>query len=207
MRLMDWRSMLEAKVKELANRDVDGHGLTHLYRVRDLALKIAKAEGADLEVVEAAALLHDLARGSANHASASARLARKLLREAGFPEGKVEKVVEAIEAHSYSGGREPRSLEAVILRDADLLDAAGAIGVLRAACYGALKGRELLCLEDPFAESRPLDDSRYTLDHFYTKLLKVDELVKTKEARIEAERRVKFLRRFLDELRREVGKA
>ena len=200
---------LEAKVKQLLGEvDIDGHGLGHALRVRRLASMIAREVGADVEVVEAAALLHDLARAlgcEENHAERSASMAAPLLVEAGMPPDKAARVVEVIRGHRYSSGSKPRSLEEAVLRDADMLDAMGAIGVMRAVAYGASRRRALYDLEDPFAEHRGLDDSKYTLDHFYTKLLKLAERMNTEAGRREALRRLKFLELFLEELRRELS--
>lgn len=201
-------TMLERKIKELLKDvDVDGHGLTHALRVRKLARKLAEDEEIDVEVVEAAALLHDLARAlrlEGDHAEVSAELAHQLLEEVGFPEAKMNKVIEAIKGHRYTANMAPRSPEAAVLKDADMLDALGAIGVLRAIAFGATRGRSLYHFEDPFAEKRELDDDKYTLDHFYTKLLKLKKAMKTKRGRKEAERRTRFLKAFLKELKTEI---
>ena len=188
--------------------DVDGHGLGHALRVRRLASMIAREVGADVEVVEAAALLHDLARAlgcEGDHAEASASLAEALMAEVGVPPDKAARVAEVIRGHRYSSRSKPRSLEEAVLRDADMLDAVGAIGVMRAVAYGASKHRALYDLEDPFAEHRGLDDSRYTLDHFYTKLVKLADHMNTEAGRREALRRLRFLEEFLEELRRELS--
>jgi uncharacterized protein len=108
------------------------HGEDHVLRVLKIARFIAAKEGADIEVVSKAALLHDSFRNGENHALKSAEFARKLLSEEGYGEEFIEAVVHAIEAHSFSGRIEPRTLEAKVLSDADKLDAIGAIGVARA---------------------------------------------------------------------------
>ena len=195
---------LEAKLRELlGERDVDGHGLTHALRVRRLARDLALKVGADVEVVEAAALLHDVARAlgiEGDHAERSASIALPLMIEAGISEEKAVKAAEIIRRHRYSSRRDVASLEEAVLRDADMLDAMGAIGVARAVAYGALRGRSLYDLEDPFAQRRTPDDSKYTLDHFYVELLRLKELMNTEEGRRRAERRTRFLKLFLEEL-------
>ena len=113
------------------------HNFDHFLRVERLAKRIGKDERADLEVLEAASLLFDVARGSEDkgevedHAKASAEIARKILNEIGFPQKKIESVCHAIEVHRKSKNKQPDTLEAKILQDADYLDAMGAVDVAR----------------------------------------------------------------------------
>ncbi len=174
------------------------HGYPHVERVKHLALKIASNyPEADKEVIELSALLHDIARnGRGNnakegfdHALASARVAEVILKALGLPKEKVEAVAHAIEAHSFSAGREPKSLEAKILSDADKLDALGAIGVVRVFMYSATIGRSI----------------KDSIAHFESKILKLPSLMWTPEGKEEARRRVKFVVEFLRELKAELS--
>ena len=118
------------------------HDFDHVRRVLALAERLARAEGADVEIVRTAALLHDAARGqgdrlAADHAQAGAEIARRLL--AGHPPEKIEAVAHAIAAHRFRAGPSPQTLEAMVLHDADKLDAIGAIGVARAFAFGGTK--------------------------------------------------------------------
>jgi len=111
------------------------HDFDHVLRVLALAERIARAEGGDLEVVRAAALLHDIGRAEeeatgGDHAAIGAARAREIL--AGHPPEKVEAVVTAIASHRFRSGPPPATPEARALFDADKLDAMGAIGVARA---------------------------------------------------------------------------
>ncbi|MCR4405438.1 MAG: HD domain-containing protein [Anaerolineae bacterium] len=122
------------------------HGFDHVLRVLALAERIARAEGADLEIVRAAVLLHDVSREEEAqtghcHARIGAERAREILRD--FPPDKVEAVVKAIAAHRFRQGPAPQSLEAQVLYDADKLDAIGAIGVARAYAMAGHEGRPL----------------------------------------------------------------
>lgn len=107
---------------------------------------ISGKKGADLEVLALAALLHDIARPLEDsgkvedHALEGARIARRYLRSLGYPEDKVEAVAHAIEAHRFSRGPEPATLEAKILSDADKLDAIGAVGIARVFMYSGSMG-------------------------------------------------------------------
>jgi uncharacterized protein len=125
------------------------HGYDHIQRVYHLAERIAQAEGADLEIVRAAALLHD-AEGPltgetrSGHQLASAEFAREILMAEGWPEARIEAVQHCIRAHRFRDDREqPETVEAKVLFDADKLDAIGAIGAVRAIAYAVLDSQNL----------------------------------------------------------------
>ena len=188
------------------------HGWEHVQRVYRLALHIAQQEGADPFIVGVAALLHDLGRlthdETRHHADLSVIHARDLLTRYQVPPDKQEAILHAIDAHSFSKGLQPRTLEARIVRDADRLDSLGAIGVLRWAITGTQRGTpetRSYHPDDPFAERHPLDDRRYMLDHFYSKLLKLSDTMSTQTGRKLAERRTRFMRTYLDEFRDELS--
>jgi uncharacterized protein len=120
------------------------HDFTHVERVFRLAERIGVAEGADLEIVGAAALLHD-ARGSQSgkkgrksHQEDSAAFALHVLAQEGWPFERIASVQHCIRAHRFRGSEPPETLEAQVLFDADKLDVIGAIGVARVIAYAAL---------------------------------------------------------------------
>jgi len=117
------------------------HAFDHVLRVMRLAVHLAEAEGADVEVVRTAALLHDVADSRQDHHLASAQIARELLTDASPPFA--EAVAHCIEAHRFSQPPEPATLEAQCLNDADKLDAIGAIGVARVFAFAASHGNRL----------------------------------------------------------------
>ncbi|WP_456365398.1 HD domain-containing protein [Thermococcus sp.] len=170
------------------------HGFSHVERVFNLCLHIGKEEEADLEVLALASLLHDVARPLESagrvedHAVEGARIARHFLRSIGYPEEKVKEVAHAIEAHRFSRGPEPETLEAKILSDADKLDAIGAIGVARVFMYSGEHGRSI---EDSLA-------------HFEEKILKLKDLMYTETAKRLAEERHRFTVEFIGRIRREI---
>jgi uncharacterized protein len=130
------------------------HGFDHILRVYRLAEHIAQSESADLEIVRAAALLHD-AEGSAvagdpasgdsrrsNHQLSSAEFAAQVLAGQGWPAERIAAVQHCIRAHRFRDlSEQPQTLEAQVLFDADKLDAIGAIGVARAIAYAAQRGQ------------------------------------------------------------------
>jgi uncharacterized protein len=122
------------------------HDFDHVLRVLRLAERIAQAEGADLLVVRAAVLLHDVGRTEAeategDHAAIGAARVRELLRD--LPAVRLDAVTHAVAAHRFRTDPQPATLEAKVVFDADKLDAIGAIGVARAFAYGGAQGQRL----------------------------------------------------------------
>lgn len=194
-----------------ANLEVDqAHDLCHTERVVANAEQLLLTENADADVVLTAAWLHDcvvLPKNHPNRKQASrfaAERAEEVLKETSFPSGKVEAVKHAIEAHSFSAGIEPRTIEAKIVQDADRLDALGAIGIARCLMVGGALDRPLYHPEQPLPKNREADDSRWTIDHFYQKLFKLPVLMQTRAGKAEAEKRVVRMKRFLEELSEEI---
>lgn len=195
-----------AAARALYTGEDPGHDWSHVERVLASCAAIGREVGADLGVLLPAALLHDVVnrpkddprRSLASREAADA--ARPVLAEAGYEEEEIARIGAIILEHSYTLGRPPSSAESAVLQDADRLDALGAVGILRAATCGCRLGAGYYHSADPFARGRDLDDGRYTIDHFYTKLLGLPATLHTAPARREAERRAAMMRAFLDEL-------
>lgn len=209
---MDFADLEQRSTGVLAAQGGDmAHDLEHIRRVVRNAQALAAAEEARLEVVLPAAWLHDcvtVPKDSPRRAQASrlaADQAVKWLRSWGCPEALLPEIAHAIEAHSFSAGIAPRTIEAKVVQDADRLEAIGAIGLARCLMLGGAMGRPLYATADPFCENRKPDDGVSALDHFYTKLLKLEGTMQTASGRKEAQRRTQFLRQFLSQLRRELG--
>ena len=124
------------------------HGFDHIERVTTMALRLGKAEGADLEIIRAAALLHDAqgstpgGAGRGDHHEASARFARQILENEGWQTDRIEAVLHCVRAHRYRAGLEqPHTIEAKCVFDADKLDVLGAVGVARTIAYATLAGQ------------------------------------------------------------------
>ncbi len=186
------------------------HDLLHVRRVVSWVRRIALAEGADLWVVVPAAWLHDclsVPKNSPDRVKASwlsAERATQFLREMKFPGQYLSAIHHAIHAHSFSAQVEPKSLEAKVVQDADRLDAIGAIGIARCMMLGGSMGRALYSESDPFCHEREPDDTKYSLDHFPAKLLRLVETFHTKTANAEAQRRDLFLKGYLQQLEHEL---
>lgn len=195
------------------------HAFDHILRVLNLAERIGQAEGADIEILRAAALLHDAAGaspadagGRAAHQHASADLARQVLEAEGWPAERVEAVLHCIRAHRFRGGEAPATLEAKILFDCDKLDVLGAIGAARAMAYAALAGQPLAGAEpsDRFKASGEKEPGEpHTPYHeFLFKLSRIKDRLHTPAARALAEQRHQYLADYFQRLALEsAGKA
>ena len=201
--IMRLEAALLARLRQGLASD-SAHDLGHLSRVLRMARRIAAREGAhDPLVLTAAALLHDMVSVPKDHpdrscaSSLAAAAAAELLEELGMQPARVAAVAHAILARSFSAGVEPLTPEARAVQDADRLDALGAIGVARCFAVSGALGRALADPEDPLAEHRPLDDARWVLDHFQTKLLRLPDTMRTVAGRHLAVERAAFLRDFM----------
>ncbi len=199
------------EISSLYRKADPAHDFSHIQRVCKLARKIGQEEKADMRVLLPAALLHDLeskkGHESEQEQSGQAGLsaARAFLQGKGMARDRIEKVLYAVEVHSFSRGVRPVTLEARILQDADRLDAMGAIGIARLFVTGGALGREMYHLQDPFCRDRDPDDKRWNLDHFYRKLLKLKEGMHTSAAKHLAAKRARVLEQYLQDLEEEIG--
>jgi uncharacterized protein len=180
--------------QELESQGWGAHQYDHTKRVYRLAVKIREKTGADLRILGAAALLHDVGRPrekelGESHAIISGTLSRPLLSRLGYSDKEIEETVAAIRTHRFSEGLPPTSLEGKILSDADKLDAIGAIGVFRAIAQAMVTGVGM----------------KGFLRHADRKLLRLSELMHTKAAKLMAEKRHRVLADFVDQLRIEVS--
>jgi len=195
-------------VKNILKKDSTGHDWWHTYRVWKMALKIAKKEkNVDLFVIQLAALLHDIADWKFNGGDMSIglELAKRWLEKLKVDEKTISKVCEIIENISFKGAyvkSKPISKEAMIVQDADRLDAIGAIGIARCFATGAKLNRELYNpkikpkLHKTFEEYKNSKSS--SINHFYEKLLLLKDLMNTKTGKEIAKSRHEFMEQFLD---------
>jgi uncharacterized protein len=201
------------QARQFYSDDDPVHDFDHILRVLALAERIGVAEGADMDVLRAAALLHDVGRDEAeavgrDHALVAAARAREIL--AGAPPDTVDAVVDAIMAHRFRSGPPPQSLEGRVLFDADKLDAIGAIGVARAFAYSGRAGRRLWApVSEDYVErwqNGAVESGEHTAVHeFVVKLSRLKEKLFTSEGRRIAEERHEVMARFFERLADEVA--
>lgn len=208
----------EAMVSERLEGNSSGHDWWHIDRVRRAAIEIARTEkGADMIVVELAALLHDISDWKFNGGDdkAGVGLAREWLISQRLGAGVVRAVCDAIADVTFKGKAvrtKPSSLEGCIVQDADRLDAIGAIGVARAFAYGGSTGRDMYIPGEGPREHPTFEDYRkdrgHTINHFHEKLLLLKDRLNTERGRKIAEGRHGFMLEFLDRFQMEwEGKA
>lgn len=202
---------IRTKVKKIYEGRDPAHDLQHILRVYKNAELIGKREGADMEVLLAAVLLHDIVvypKGSAKSSKSaddSADMAEKILKGYGVSKEKIDRISYCIRTHSYSRRLVPATLEGKILQDADRLDALGAIGIARTFSVGGSEDRMFYNPDDPFWKTgREPDDRQWTLDHFQAKLLRLKDSMHTKAAQEMAEERTRFIEQFIEQLKKEL---
>lgn len=207
--MQKWTQIFSDYIHTLESADA-AHDASHVHRVSVNAVKFANSEGADLSIVIPAVWLHDCYAVSKksdlrNQASRlSAQKAEELLKDWGYPLENIAAIKHAIEAHSYSADIKPETLEAKIVQDADRMDSIGAIGVARMMMTGGKMDCTLYNDEDPFCQQRQPQDRQWTIDHFYSKLLKLNSGFHTQAAKDEAQRRHDYMVDFLTQLQSEI---
>ncbi len=193
-----------------ADGDDGSHDVAHILRVFKNAMSIQAEEGGHARILAAAVLLHDcvsVEKNSPHRAQASRLAAEKasgILRELGWAREDIAAVAHAIITHSFSANIPPETLEAKMLQDADRLDAIGMVGAARCFYIAGRLGSGLYDPFDPLATERPLDDKRFAIDHFETKLFKLADGFQTETGRRFAgerhERLKTVLAMFIDEI-------
>ncbi|WP_236187361.1 HD domain-containing protein [Pseudomonas protegens] len=207
-----YQSLASGLLALLPEDSTDGsHDLSHIHRVWMNVRRLQDKEGGDLEALLAATLLHDCVAVEKNSplrsqaSTLSANKAASILQRMGWPAPRIELVAHAVQAHSFSAGVEPLTLEARILQDSDRLDAIGMIGVARCFYIAGRMGSALYDITNPTAIGRPYQDKRFTIEHFHTKLLSLASGFQTVEgARLAAVRHAR-LKDFLDGFMEEIG--
>ena len=211
--LLKWDALFSEKARALYPATDPSHDYLHIRRVVGAAVKFARDEGADLNVVLPAAYFHDFVnvpkndprRSQASRLSADA--AAEYLASIGYPAQYLDAIKHAIAAHSFSAAIPCETIEAKVVQDADRLDGLGAVGVARCFSTSTIMGRPYYDEGDVLAENRAPDDKLFAVDHFFVKLFKTAETLQTKAARAEGARRVAFMKTYLEQLKSEAAVA
>ncbi|MEK5231648.1 HD domain-containing protein [Lysinibacillus sp. FSL K6-0232] len=202
-------NQLMDRVREVYAQFDASHDFQHIERVYQNALAILQTEPtADVEVVKIAVLLHDV---SDKKYTDSKEQEDKLIAELALSEEKKQHIRDCIAQVSFNGGNElaATSLEAKIVRDADRLDAIGAIGIARTFAYGGAKGRKLYDKGEEvrmnMTEQEYRQKNTASVTHFYEKLLLLKDLMVTEKGKQMALERHQFMESFLQQLQHEIG--
>lgn len=226
---MEIIEQLKPEVKYLLEEGEGCHDWDHTLRVFNLAMHIGKIEGANLDVLGMAALLHDIGRPTENklreegqkvcHAEIGSVMAEGLLQGYGVGQETIEKVKHCILTHRYSGvagcaykkaeaeknekdskDNLPESIEAKILFDADKLDNIGAIGLARAFNYSGTYGARTHNPEVKNENVRGHSREDTAYQYYVAKLVKIKDKLFTQEAKHIAKDRHKFMEDFFKRL-------
>lgn len=203
---------VKSVVEEKFRRESADHDWYHIERVLKLAEYIQNQEGGNLLVVQLAALLHDISDHKLNGGIKNdcGRVSRELLTTLDADEELISRVCDIVDKVSFKGagvGDESGSLELDIVRDADRLDAIGAIGIARAFHYGGKNNRSFY--EPDLGPSLHADfdsyssDKSHTLNHFYEKLLLIKDRLRTKTAQQIGSERHQIMSEFVSDFLKE----
>jgi len=209
--LENYIEKLKPYVIELFGKDSSGHDITHLERTKEIALYIQSKEWGDRIIIGISAFLHDIHRIMQNETGKfvspkdSLPKVKEILSHIDLTNEQVDEICYAIEHHEeYNwNGNNVTNINALILQDADNMDAIGAIGIGRAFCYGGAHKINMynadvpLNTNDDYAEA--LGDDETTIHHFYHKLFKLADNMNTKTGKEIAEKRIEFMKEFAKE--------
>jgi uncharacterized protein len=193
--------------KELQHAEA-GHDWWHIERVWKTAKNIALEEDVNMEVVEFAALLHDIADAKFHDGDEEVgpKRAGDFLKSIEVAEDIVVHVQQIIRNMSFKsslGQLNFTSKEMLVVQDADRLDAIGAIGIARAFTYGGFKNRELYNPEIKPALNQSKEEykntSAPTINHFYEKLLLLKDKMNTNTGKRLAAQRHEFMETYLEQ--------
>ena len=193
-------------VEEVFKTDYSGHDYFHTFRVYKMATNIAIKENADLEIVQLAALLHDVDDVKLSpETHINKDKARSFLTINSVNATNIETICQIIDEISYRGNDSviPKTLEGKCVQDADRLDAIGAIGIARTFAYGGNHNR---VMHNPnIKPNLDMDAEEYrnhistTINHFYEKLFKLKDLMNTDTAKTIAQHRENFMKEYIFE--------
>ncbi|SOC37502.1 HD domain-containing protein [Ureibacillus acetophenoni] len=199
---------IKDKVKTIYEQFDASHDFQHIERVFQNAETIMASETTcDKEVVRLSVLLHDV---SDKKYSDTKELEEQLINDLPISDDRKQHIREIIASVSFNGGNElpAKTIEAKIVRDADRLDAIGAIGIARTFAYGGAKGRKLYDESEEarmeMSEEEYRSKSTASVTHFYEKLLLLKELMTTEKGKQMAEERHAFMESFLHQLKKEI---
>ncbi len=204
-------SIIQDKAMPYFKDALPTHDWEHTMRVASLAYHIGNEENADMKILIAAALLHDIAREEADkngtcHAELSAKMSEVILLDMEYSNSQRKDILHCISTHRFRGNNFPQTIEAKVLFDSDKLDAIGAIGVCRAYSYAGENRQALYSpMEQESKLTKTVNHSEHTpIVEFKVKLSKIKDSLYTETGRKIAEHRHKFMENFFNELLAEI---
>lgn len=202
---------IKKEAKNIFSKAKGSHDWEHTQRVCNLCVFIGEKEKADMEILQLAAILHDIGRncqdksnGKICHAERGAVLAEKLLEKYSLEKEKIDRIIHCIESHRFRNNKIPQSKEAKTLYDADKLDAIGATGIGRAFLFAGEVGARLHNNDVDIEKTKPYSKEDTAYREFMVKLIRIKDKMLTQEGKSIAEERHNFMVDFFDRLNKEV---
>ena len=199
-------------VKRTMQGEASGHDWWHVYRVWQMAIRIAHETDAGMTVVQLGALLHDIADWKFHDGDMEIgpKMARQWLSSCGAENEVIDHVCKIVSSVSFKGAGVPdihATLESQVVQDADRLDAIGALGIARAFAFGATRGSEMynpeIGLQFHGSPESYRTSSSSVINHFYEKLLLLKDRMNTDCARRIADGRHRYMESFIEQYHRE----
>lgn len=204
------------ELKAIVRKEFQKHGADHdwyhIERVYAMSAYLQQHEGGNGQVIACAALLHDISDHKLNGGKLNdnGRVAAMILEQLNCDKDTIDRVVAIVDAVSFKGANIPdvaSSVELAIVRDADRLDAMGALGIARAFHFGGSRNR-------PFFEPDVAPEAHdsfeayhnsktHTLNHFHEKLLLLQDRLHTKTAQRIGIERHELMKQFVDSFYKE----
>lgn len=195
--------MIKEDIKVLYKNESSGHDYDHSIRVLNNSLLINKKENCDEFIISLASLLHDVDDPKV-FKTENYKNARTILGKYNIEMDIINRVIDVISTVSFKGdnSNSPNTIEGKVVQDADRLDAIGAIGIARAFTYGGYHQRKMYDPEILPRDKMSIEEYRSsngtTINHFYEKLLKLENTMNTESAKEIAKVRTEFLNEYLD---------
>lgn len=199
-------------ITELVKKQFDGkdadHDWFHIERVYNMAMYLQSKEGGDPTIVACAALLHDISDHKLNGGIMhdGGRVTRELLLDLNQTPEFANQVARIVDGVSFKGAGiadEVFNLEIQLVRDADRLDAMGAIGIARAFHFGGSRNRPFYQPDVQPNNHQTFEayanDKSHTINHFHEKLLLLQERLHTKTAKEIGLQRHQLMQQFVDD--------
>lgn len=197
---------IEQEVYDQFKDEGTGHDWYHINRVRQMALYIQQKEGGNADIIELAALLHDISDYKFNGGDfdKGAVVTDEILKKYSIQEEVREAISAIVKNISFKGSGEENtitSLEGKIVQDADRIDALGALGIARTFAYGGSIGQPIYDPTIPPKQNQSatsyVNERTHTINHFYEKLLLIAERMNTPTGEVIAQERTQVMRNYL----------
>lgn len=209
--LEEYIEIIKPYIIDLFKDDSSGHDISHLIRTMNIAINICDRENGDKLIVGISSFMHDIHRIMQNQTGKfispkeSLSKVRDILSNTDLEEDIINKICYCIEHHeNYNwNGNNVSDINALIVQDADNLDAIGAIGIGRTFCYSGVHNVSMYDESIPFNNNRDYSEDNVgdpsTIHHFYHKLFHLVNYMNTETAKEQAIVRTEFMKKFVNE--------